>query len=67
MSNKTVKLDRLTAEFMLDLPEGTVITGIRLEGNMVHLDLDTDIDFPDGATLVYQNDEYGNNALVGAV
>jgi len=67
MSNKTVKVDRLVVEFMLDLPEETKITGIRLEGSMVYLDLDTEIDFPDNGTLVYENDEYGNSALVGAV
>jgi hypothetical protein len=67
MSNKTVKVDRLTVEFMLDLPEGTAITGLRLEGTHVYLELDTEVDFPDNGALVYETDEYGNIALVGAV
>jgi hypothetical protein len=67
MSNKTVKLDRLTVEFLLDLPEGTLITGTRLEGSMIYLELDTEVDFPENGTLVYEGDETGNIALVGAV
>jgi hypothetical protein len=66
MSNKTVKIDRLTAEFMLDLPEGTTITGARLEGTHIYLELDTELEFPENATLVYDHDEFGNTALVGA-
>jgi hypothetical protein len=67
MSKKNVKVDRLTAEFMLDLPEGTTITGARFEGNHLHLELETEFEFPEGSTLVYEHDEFGNHALTGAV
>jgi hypothetical protein len=66
MTKRNVKLDRLTAEFMLDLPEGTSITDLRLEGDVVHLELETDVAFPEGSSLKYEHDDFGNTALVGS-
>lgn len=66
MAKKNVKIERLTAEFMLDLPEGTEITGVGFDGTHVLLEIETEFDFPEGSTLVYENDEFGNSALTGA-
>lgn len=66
MTRKNVKIERPTAEFMLDLPEGTEITGASFDGTHLHLEIETEFDFPEGSTLVYEHDEFGNTALTGA-
>jgi hypothetical protein len=66
MNKKTVGVDIPTAEYMLDLPEGTRILSASVSGGKLMLTLDTVHDFPDGSTLVYQRDDYGNTALIGA-
>ena len=66
MSKKTVGVDIPTAEFMLDLPEGTRILSASVSSGKLMLTLDTPHDFPEGSTLVYQSDDNGNIALIGA-
>lgn len=62
---KTIKVSAEIAEFMLDLPHGTNIKGASFSDGMLELVVESEYDFPDGATLIYSNDEYGNSALVG--
>ena len=66
MSETTVGIDVTTAEFMLDLPEGTKILSATVSNDKLMLTLETTYDFPEGSTLVYQTDDYGNVALTGA-
>lgn len=63
---KTLKLPVDIAEFMLDLPHGTSIKDVSFSDGVVSLIVESDFDFPEVANLIYQNDEYGNSALVGA-
>ena len=64
MATKTLRIDTGIAEFMLDLPEGINITGAQVVGNVLELKVETDLEVPDNANLVYQNDAFGNSALV---
>jgi hypothetical protein len=66
MSETTVGIDVITAEFMLDLPEGTKILSAAVSNDKLLLTLETAEDFPEGSTLVYESDDYGNVALTGA-
>lgn len=66
MSKKTLRVDTKIAEFMLDLPEETQITGAKIEDGKLVLEVDTDYDFPDNGVLIYEADEFGNIALTGA-
>jgi hypothetical protein len=66
MSKKTVGIEIATAEYMLDLPEGTSILAATISNDKLMLTLETPHDFPEGSTLVYQRDDYGNVALIGA-
>lgn len=66
MNKRTVGIDIPTAEFMLDLPEGTRILAASISSGKLMLTLDTAEDFPEGSTLVYQSDASGNIVLTGA-
>ena len=66
MSKKTLSVDVAVAEFMLDLPEGTTILSANVNDGKLVLEVDSDFDFPEVGTLVYESDDYGNVALTGA-
>jgi hypothetical protein len=65
---RTLRITAEIAEFMLDLPEGTAITGASFSDGKVILITDSEFEFAaEVVDLVYSNDEYGNSALVGSV
>jgi hypothetical protein len=63
--SKELRLEVSTAEFLLDLPDGISIRGAKVDGGVLVLEVDTELDFPEVSTLIYQNDDFGNIALVG--
>jgi hypothetical protein len=65
MSKVTLRTDLSKVEFLLDLPEEMKLTGIVSNGETVTLIVETELDLPQNAQLVYDTDEYGNIALVG--
>ena len=66
METKSVKLERQTLEFPLDLPDAAQIVGLRLEGDDVQLELKTTIAFPQNSTLIYESDGNGSLSLIGS-
>ena len=66
METKSVKLERQTLEFLLDLPDAAQIVGLRLERDVVHLELETTIAFPHNSTLIYESDGNGSLSLIGS-
>ena len=63
---KELRVSTEVAEFMLDLPEGTLIVGASYAKGKLVLTVESNFDFPEIADLVYANDEHGTSALVGA-
>lgn len=66
MAHKTVRIDFNSAEFMLDLPLDTTIVSATSDDGHIILVLDTDVDFEDNATLIYESDDSGVASLTGA-
>jgi hypothetical protein len=48
---------------MLDLPDGITIKDARVANGKLVLSIKTSLNVPDGSTVVYQHDEYGNTGL----
>lgn len=62
---KTLRVSAEIAEFMLDLPEGVSIKGASFEAGVLSLIVDSEWPQHEVVNLIYENDEYGNSALVG--
>jgi len=66
MAHKTLRIDFNTVEFMLDFPiDTTILSAAHQDGHIV-LEVETNTEFPDDCTLVYETGENGIASLTGA-
>jgi len=65
MSKAILTTEMSKVEFLLDLPQEMVLKAIISDGDIVKLVVETELDLPQNARLVYDADEYGNIGLVG--
>jgi len=63
LETKTINVNLADVEFMLDLPDGITIKDARVANGKLVLSIKTSLNVPDGSTVVYQHDEYGNTGL----